>query len=114
MVLQEVFEGSFVIEERDEHARSDLGPSCARQAIGGLAHELLDAAMLGPVDGARPSRVAELVTMRQQMSLLEVDVLEQALLVFLEQPLRLRPPAVHQGLLVPRKEIAKGKMVSQE
>lgn len=70
--------------------------------------------MLGPVDRARPSCIAGCVAAREEMPLLEIDVLEQALPVLLEQPRRLRPPAVDPGFLVSGKEISKRKMLSQE
>lgn len=84
------------------------------QPLGGLAQELLDAPMLGLVDGARPPRLAPGAAARQQLSLLEVDVTLEALLVLLEQPCRIRPPALDQGLLMARKEIAQGNMLPEE
>jgi hypothetical protein len=114
VMLYQALEGPLFVEQRNDGGRCDRGSSGACQPGGRIAQELLDAAVLRPIDRAGPSRIGDSVTPRKQMALLEIDVRPQAALVFLEQPLCVRPTAVDQGFLMQGEEIAQGEMVPEE
>src|SRR6185437_8782489 len=116
MVLDEPLERPLFIEKGDQRGGRDPVPvpRFALQVLPRLLEQLLDPAVLGPIDFRRPARRAVAATFRQQSLLLERDVRPQALAVLLEQSGGILEPAIEQRLLMASKEIAEGEVLLQK
>ena len=86
MVLHEVLERSFGIEQTDQDARSHACWTCTTQALLGVAQQRLDAPVFGAIDGIRPLPFPERLAARQHMAFLEFDVTQQTCGVLAQQP----------------------------